>query len=226
MSNGKNLRMATEITILLADDHPVFRRGLGLMLASDARLQVVAEAADGSEALAQIRALQPDIAILDVNMPGQTGFDVARALQQSNLATRLIFLTMHRDEAIFNTALDLGAQGYLLKESAIEEIIACVKAVVSGEKFISPQLSTYLYNRASRATALVQQKATIQDLTPSERRVLKLIAEQHTSRAIADQLCISVRTVERHRENICTKLELRGSNALLKFALEHREKLL
>src|SRR5215467_5979196 len=99
MSNGKNLRMATEITILLADDHPVFRRGLGLMLASDSRLQVVAEAADGSEALAQIRALQPDVAILDVNMPGQTGFDVARALQQSDLATRLIFLTMHRDEA-------------------------------------------------------------------------------------------------------------------------------
>lgn len=218
--------MTNEITILLADDHPVFRRGLGLMLASDKQLQIVAEAANGTEALARVQELQPDIAILDVNMPGQTGFDVARELQSSDLATRLIFLTMHRDEAIFNTALDLGAHGYLLKESAIEEIIACVKAVAAGERFISPQLSTFLFNRASRASALVQQKATIQDLTPSERRVLKLIAEQHTSRAIADQLCISIRTVERHRENICTKLELHGSNALLKFALEHREQLL
>ena len=218
--------MRTEITLLLADDHPVFRRGLGLMLASDARLKVLAEAADGEDALARIRELQPDIAILDVNMPGQTGFDVARALQQLQLATQLIFLTMHRDEAIFNTALDLGAQGYLLKESAVEEIIACVKAVAAGQKFISPQLSTYLFNRASRVSALVQQKATLLDLTPSERRVLKLIAEQRTSREIADLLFISVRTVERHRENICAKLELRGSNALLKFALEHKEQLL
>ena len=218
--------MTTEITILLADDHPVFRRGLSLMLASDARLQVVAEATDGSEALARIQELQPDLAILDVNMPGQTGFDVARALQSSDLATRLIFLTMHRDEAIFNTALDLSAHGYLLKESAIEEIITCVKAVAAGQKFISPQLSTWLFNRASRATTLVQQKATIQDLTPSERRVLKLIAEQHTSREIAERLCISPRTVERHRENICHKLELHGSNALLKFVLEHKEQLL
>ncbi|HEX8999995.1 MAG TPA: response regulator transcription factor [Blastocatellia bacterium] len=218
--------MTNEITILLADDHPVFRRGLSLMLGSDKHLQVVAEAANGTEALARLRDLQPDIAILDVNMPGQTGFDVARELQSSPLATRLIFLTMHRDEAIFNSALDLGAHGYLLKECAIEEIIACVKAVAAGERFISPQLSTFLFNRASRAAALTQQKATIQDLTPSERRILKLIAEQRTSREIADLLFISIRTVERHRENICAKLELRGSNALLKFALEHRTQLL
>ena len=217
--------MATEISVLLADDHPVFRRGLGMMLASDPQIQIVGEAPDGTQALEKILALQPDIAILDVNMPGQTGFDVARALQSSDLATRIIFLTMHRDEGIFNTALDLGAQGYLLKESAIEEIQACVKAVAQGEKFISPQLSTFLLQRASRATAFVQQQPTLNDLTPSERRVLKMIAQQQTSREIADALCISIRTVERHRENICNKLALHGSNALLKFALEHKEQL-
>ncbi len=217
--------MAIEISILLADDHPVFRRGLGLLLASDPQIQIVAEAPDGTQALEKILALQPDIAILDVNMPGQTGFDVARALQSSDLATRIIFLTMHRDEGIFNTALDLGAQGYLLKESAIEEIQACVKAVAQGEKFISPQLSTFLLQRASRAAAFVQQQPTIHDLTPSERRVLSMIAQQQTSREIADTLCISIRTVERHRENICNKLSLHGSNALLKFALEHKEQL-
>ena len=217
--------MVTEISVLLADDHPVFRRGLGLMLSSDPQIQVVGEAADGTQALACIHELQPDIAILDVNMPGQTGFDVARALQLSDLATRIIFLTMHRDEGIFNTALDLGAQGYLLKESAIEEIQSCVKAVARGEKFISPQLSTFLLQRASRAAAFVRQQPTLHDLTPSERRVLTMIAQQQTSRTIADALCISIRTVERHRENICTKLELHGSNALLKFALEHKEQL-
>lgn len=217
--------MVTEISVLLADDHPVFRRGLGLMLSSDPQIQVVGEAADGTQALACIHELQPDIAILDVNMPGQTGFDVARALQLSDLATRIIFLTMHRDEGIFNTALDLGAQGYLLKESAIEEIQSCVKAVAAGEKFISPQLFTFLLQRASRTAAFVQPQPTLNDLTPSERRVLTMIAQQQTSRAIADTLCISIRTVERHRENICTKLELHGSNALLKFALEHKEHL-
>ena len=217
--------MVTEISVLLADDHPVFRRGLGLMLSSDPQIQVVGEAADGTQALACIHELQPDIAILDVNMSGQTGFDVARALHLSDLATRINFLTMHRDEGIFNTALDLGAQGYLLKESAIEEIQSCVKAVAAGEKFISPQLFTFLLQRASRTAAFVQPQPTLNDLTPSERRVLTMIAQQQTSRAIADTLCISIRTVERHRENICTKLELHGSNALLKFALEHKEHL-
>jgi DNA-binding NarL/FixJ family response regulator len=133
---------------------------------------------------------------------------------------------MHRDEGTFNTGLDLGARGYLLKESAIEEIIACVKTVATGERFISPQLSTFLFNRMNRATALRQQTPTIDELTLSERRVLKLIAEQRTSREIADILCISIHTVERHRENICSKLQVHGSNALLRFALENREQLL
>lgn len=218
--------MTNEINILIADDHPVFRRGLGLMLASDPQMQIVGEAADGTQALARIQELQPDIAVLDVNMPGLTGFEVARVLQQSDLAPRIIFLTMHRDEAIFNSALDLGAHGYLLKESAIEEILACIKTVAAGQKFISPQLSSFLLNRAQRAVAFVRQQPTLNDLTPSERRILKLIAEQRTSREVAELLCISLRTVERHRENICAKLELRGSNALLKFALEHKEQLL
>jgi len=212
-------------TILIADDHPVFRRGLGMIIATDRQFSVLDEAGDGTQALARIQALRPEIALLDVNMPQQSGIEVARAIQQQNLPTRVVFLTMHHDEATFNTALDLGACGYLLKESAVEEILACLKAVAAGQKFVSPQLSTFLINRSSRARRLHEQKPTLDDLTPTELRILKLIAEQKTTREIAELLFISPRTVERHRENICAKLELRGSNALLKFALENRQHL-
>ena len=210
-------------TVLLADDHPVFRRGLRMLIATDPQFNVLDEASDGAQTLSLIRQLQPDVVLLDINMPQQSGIDVARAIQQERLATRAIFLTMHRDEAMFNAALDLGAAGYLLKESAIEEILACLKAVAAGENFISPQLSTFLINRGNRARALQTHKPAINDLTPAELRVLKLISEHKTTREIAELLFISPRTVERHRENICAKLELRGSNALLKFALENKQ---
>jgi len=210
-------------TILIADDHPVFRRGLRMIISTDPLFNVLDEAADGAQALARIRELQPDVALLDINMPRQSGIEVARAVQLESLSTSIVFLTMHRDEATFNTALDLGASGYLLKESAVEEIVACLKAVAAGEKFVSPQLSTFLINRGSRARALQTQKPTLNDLTPTELRVLKLISEQKTTREIANLLFISPRTVERHRENICAKLELHGSNALLKFALENKQ---
>jgi len=218
--------MPNEMRLVLADDHPVFRVGLATMIAADARWRVVAEAANGPEALQQLQSLAPDIAILDVNMPGLSGLEVAREARRLRLPTRIIFLTMHRDEAHFNAALDAGARGYLLKESAIEEVIACLKAVAANENFISPPLATYLFNRRNRATALKRQTPTINELTPAERRVLRLIAEHKTTREIAEVLFISPRTVERHRENICAKLELHGSNALLKFALEHKSELL
>jgi len=213
-------------TVLIADDHPVFRRGLRMIISSDARFHVLEEAADGAQALARIQELQPAIAVLDVNMPQQNGIAVARALQQHGLRTRIIFLTMQHDEATFNTALDLGADGFLLKESAVEEILACLNAVAAGGKFISPQLSAFLVERGNRARALLEHKPALNELTPAELRVLKLIAAQKTSRDIAELLFISPRTVERHRENICAKLELRGSNALLKFALEHKQELI
>src|SRR5436190_9336001 len=215
----------SQVTVLIADDHPVFRRGLSMIIQSDEQLKIVAQAGNGKEALDLIGKLEPDVAALDVNMPEMTGFDVVRELKKLNLATEIIFLTMHKDEAMFNTALDLGAKGYLLKESAIEEIVAGIKAVATGENFISPALATFLFNRSRRNATFAAAKPTINDLTATERRILKMIAEDQTSREIADQLSISVRTVERHRQNICDKLEIHGSNALMKFALANKEQL-
>lgn len=217
--------MADEIRIVIADDHPIVRRGLRQAIESDEKLKVVAEADDGEAALRQIQELRPDVAVLDVEMPKLDGFGVARAVIGQRLAVEIIFLTMHKDEDIFNAAMDAGVKGYVLKDSAVSDIGGSIRAVSAGQSYISPQLSTYLLQRGRRAASLVRQRPALSQLTPTERRILKLIAENKTSREIAGELFVSPRTVENHRANICAKLELHGAHALLKFALEHRSEL-
>ncbi len=219
------MTMTNEIRIVIADDHPVYRRGLSMIIAAAPDLTIIAEAEDGEAALECIRREDPEVAVLDVDMPGKGGFDVVRALRELHLATEVVFLTMHKDEGLFNTALDLGVKGYVLKDSAITDIVAGIKAAAAGENYISAPLTTYLVKRSQRRASFAAAQPSINDLTPTELRILKLIAEQKTSREIAEQLFISVRTVERHRLNIGAKLDLHGSNALLKFALENKEQL-
>lgn len=214
--------MKPEISIVIADDHPVFRQGLRQIIEMEHSLKVVGEARDGAAALSMIEELKPDVAVLDINMPNMKGFDVAREIRQQGLKVGIIFLTMYDDERMFNEALNVGALGYLLKDSAISDIAESVRAVASGQHFISPSISRYLINRASRSATLSEKTPSLKDLTPSELRVLKLISEHQTSKEIAAQLFISYRTVENHRTNICQKLGIHGSNALIKFALEHK----
>ena len=214
--------MEPEISIVIADDHPVFRQGLRQGIEMERGLKVVGEAGDGEAALALIQELRPEVAVLDINMPNLKGFDVARRIGQQGLKVGVIFLTMYDDERMFNEALNVGALGYLLKDSAISDIAESVRAVASGRHFISPSISRFLVNRANRGAALSQKTPSLKDLTPAELRVLKLIGEHKTSKEIAAQLFISHRTVENHRTNICQKLGIHGSNALIKFALEHK----
>lgn len=214
-----------EIEIIVADDHPIFRRGLKAMIEAEADLKVTAEADNGETALDVICEHEPDIAILDLDMPKMDGFEVARQIQDKNLAVELIFLTMHNSESIFNTALDLGVKGYVLKDGALPEIIDAIHAVRKGKKYISQPLTTLLTNRGSRLTENFENRTRLQDLSAAERRVLKLVAQDKTSRQIADELFISIRTVDRHRANMSEKLNLRGANALLKFAVEYKSEL-
>jgi len=214
-----------EIKIIIADDHPIFRRGLRNVIEKAPGLIVLDEADDGNDALEKIRQLKPDIAVLDVNMPSMNGFDIARSLQHVRSAVKIVFLTMLNDENSFNAAMDLGVKGYVLKDSAVTEIVAGIKSVAAGRSYISPPLSEYVLNRGSRAAALAEEKPAIMELTPTERRILKMVSESKTSREIADILCIHFRTVENHRTNISQKLGLKGSNSLLKFALEHKSEL-
>jgi DNA-binding NarL/FixJ family response regulator len=217
--------MATETRIVIADDHPIFRRGLRAVIEAEAHLKVVAEASDGDTAIALITEHEPDVVILDLDMPGQDGFAVTRATLSRNMACAIIILTMHDNESLFNAALDLGVKGFVLKDSAMPEIIDCIKAVTAGRNYISPQLSIHLMTRGARSAALGRTTPGLRDLTPAELNILRLVAAEKTSRQIADELHISIRTVDRHRANICDKLNLHGSNALIRFAIARRSEL-
>jgi DNA-binding NarL/FixJ family response regulator len=214
-----------KIRIVIADDHPIFVKGLRQVLLADLSLEVVAEARDGDAALQCLQEHKPDVVVLDIEMPKKDGFEVVRALKTSQPDLAVLFLTMHKDEALFNAAVDLGVQGYVLKDSALAEIVEGVRTVAAGHSFVSPVLSSYLLGRRRRAQNLLAERPTLRDLTPTERRVLQLIADSKSSAQIAQELFVSVRTVEHHRANICAKLSLHGSNALLRFALAHRSEL-
>lgn len=215
-----------ETKILIADDHPVFLRGLSQIIREESRFNIVAEAGDGAKALEKIRELKPDIAILDVSMPKMNGFELARKLQAEQFKPELIFLTAYKDEEMFNEAFDLGAKGYVLKSSALDDIINCIETVVAGDYCISPVLTNFLVKRRSNSDTLERDKPGLKDLTPTELKIVKLVAESKSSKEIAAELFVSYRTIENHRSNICTKLGLSGSNSLMKFALENRSKLL
>jgi DNA-binding NarL/FixJ family response regulator len=217
--------MIMPIKILIADDHPIFRRGLRGVIEEDSRFSVVGEAGDGIEALRLIGEFNPDIVVADINMPNMDGLELASAVREKYPLASVVILTMHKDKAMFDAALDSGARGYMLKENAVADINECLKTVSIGGHYITPSLSGFLINRAARVSEFNEQTPSLKILTKTERRVLRLVAEDKTSREIAEMLFIHPRTVDNHRTNICQKLNLHGSHALLRFALTHKSEL-
>ncbi len=211
-----------KLHIVIADDHPIFREGLRKVIERDPQLEVVGEAENGEVAIARITELRPDVAVLDIDMPLRDGFAVLRALNDAKLETKTIFLTMHNNGELFHSAFEQGVSGYVLKDGAIAEIVTSIRTVASGKNFISPELSTFALEHKAPVPG---RNAIIHRLTPTEKRILHLIAEEKTSREIADKLFVSIRTVEHHRSHICEKLDLSGFNALVKFALAHKSEL-
>jgi DNA-binding NarL/FixJ family response regulator len=217
--------MEREIKIITADDHPIVRQGLKMMIEADSSLTIVAQAGDGESALKLIEEHRPDVAVLDIDMPKMDGFEVVRELQRRGLEIEVVFLTMHGEKEVFQAAMDLGVNGYVLKDSATTDIVSSIKAVADGRPFISPSLSGLLLNRRRRSDELEKERPGLHSLSPTEFKILKLIAEEKTSKEIGERLFISHRTVETHRTNICRKLELQGSLALVKFAVTHKSEL-
>jgi DNA-binding NarL/FixJ family response regulator len=215
--------MQTDINIILADDHPFIRQGLRATIEREPNLKVLAEAGDGRTALALIQSLRPQVAILDIDMPEMDGFSVARQVRQQKLPVEIIFLSIHREEEFLNRALELDAKGYVTKDSAVTDIITGIRAVAGGQHYVSPALASILV--AQRRQTAAPRREGLANLSPTERQVLKLIAEYKTSKEIAETLGISPLTVKTHRQNISLKLDVQGNHGLMKFALEHQAEL-
>jgi DNA-binding NarL/FixJ family response regulator len=208
----------TKTRILLADDHALVRRGVRLILDGEPDLQVVAEAGDGAEAIAKARSQEIDLAILDIAMPRLTGLQAARELSRLRPGLRILMLTMHDNEQYFFEALRAGAAGYVLKSVADRDLIQACRAAMRGEPFLYPgAVNALIRNYLDRLRRGGEAPEDV--LTPREEEILKLVAEGHSSKAIADTLVISVKTVERHRANMLQKLGMRDRLQLTRYAI-------
>jgi len=213
--------MADKIKLIIADDHHIFRKGILSIVSEDADIEITGEAANGDDALRLIEENKPDIAILDIDMPGLSGLDVARKVKSQKLSTKIVILTIHKDKEYFDEALELDIKAYVLKESIANDLLDCIKRVAAGEYYISSAISGYLVEKNKSSG----KQTDIEKLTNAEKEILKLIAQNKTSAQIAGELFRSVRTVENHRNNICSKLGLKGPHALLLFAIQHKSQL-
>ena len=202
-------------SIIIADDHPLILKGLNDFL-REKNYEVLGSAVNGKDAFRMIKEHEPDIAILDIRMPFYTGLEIAKKCNDENLSTKIIIITFEKDEAIYNEAKELHIYGYVLKEFALAELENCIDAVLEGKRYFSPELIQYL--------EISETPEELELLTPTEKEVLKLIAKNNTGVEIGEILCISTRTVEKHKSNIIKKFNLsHKQNSLLIWAKENQE---
>ncbi|PKA83179.1 LuxR family two component transcriptional regulator [Ulvibacter sp. MAR_2010_11] len=211
--------MAKKETIITADDHPLLLKGLNDFLL-EKNFNIIGSGNNGREAYNLITKLNPDIAIIDIQMPFMSGLEIAQKCKTNGITTKIILITLHKERDLYQQAQDLNIFGYVLKEFALEEIETCIKTVSSGKPFFSPEIKDLLGSNN-------MEENSLKNLTPSEKKILKLIANDKTNKEIASLLFISYRTVEKHRSNIISKLDLEHkTNSLLIWAKEHQEKLI
>jgi len=205
--------------ILIADDHGVLRAGLRALLSDGSDIEVVGEAADGSQTLRLAADLKPDVILLDVSLPDMTGIEVTRQLQQIPDAGRVLILTVHEDESLLQEAIRAGAAGYIIKRAVESELIDAIRAVWRGDLYVHPAMTRALLKEI--APAPVTHQDLVEAPTPREIDVLRFIAQGYTNRQTAEALNISVRTVESHRANLMDKLGLRSRVELVRYAKEN-----
>lgn len=212
--------MSDQIRVMLADDHLVVRSGLCMLLEAKPDMEIVAEAESGREAVEKARALRPDVILMDIQMPDMNGIEAAERIKSISPQTAVLALTMHEDDHYFFEMLHAGASGYVPKRAAPDELINAIRTVHAGQVFLYPSLASRLVQDYLKRAAAGDQPLVHDDLTPRELEVLTLIAGGMTNAEIGERLVISVKTVDRHRENIMRKLNLHSRIDLVKYALK------
>ena len=213
-------------TVLIADDHPIFMTGIKMVIKNNIpEADLVGEAANGIDAYNLIMAVKPDIAILDYEMPTLKGVDVCKRALAENSATRFIIITGHNEKQFFNEAMDSGIKGYLLKNHLVDELVKCMRCVGAGRQYVDPEIGNFLVDYQLKKNFPANIGELYSSLTPTEKVIIKMISESKSSSDIAGQMFISEHTVENHRANISRKLNLKGKNSVLKFAIQYSEML-
>ncbi len=207
--------------VILADDHNVVRKGIRALLEKSGDIEVIGEASDGQEAVDLVERLLPDVLVIDIAMPRLNGIEATRRVGDLRLATQVVILSAHSDEALVRQALHSGARGYLLKQSVTEELLLAIHAASRGETFLSPAISGIVLDDFLSRRSDSQGLSPLDRLTPREREVLQLIAEGHTNVQMAKILNISVKTVERHRASLMNKLDVHDIAGLTRVAIKH-----
>lgn len=207
-----------KIRILLVDDHPVVLEGIRSCLAKDKHIEIIGEASDGEEAIQKAKALHPDVVLMDISLRGMTGLDATRLLSEAVPGAKVLALTVHSDRQYVREMLQSGARGYILKDASPSELIHAIESVNSGHAFFCPGISQVVLNDYAQEVREADRSRT-PELSKREQEVLVLIADGHSNREIAEQLGVSSRTVETHRERIMRKLDIHNVAELTKFAI-------
>ena len=211
---------ARKQTIVIAEDYTILREGLRSLISSNPDFEVVAEAGDGQEAINFVEKLKPDLILMDLSMPRMNGMDAIREIRRRVPETKIVVLTIHKTEEYILEALKAGADGYVLKDVTHDELIMAAKNVLRGKRYLSPGISETVLEGYLQGRKTVKHQTSWETLTHREREVLKLIAEGHRNKEIAEYLCISVKTIDRHRSNLMKKLDLHNVSALTALAIE------
>ncbi len=208
-----------KIRVLIADDHTLVREGLRALLQGEGGFEVIAEASNGHEAIERALEMRPDVILMDIGMPGLDGLEATRQVVKASPGIRVLVLTVHEAEDYFFRALEAGAQGFLVKDAASTELVAAVRAVHQGGMFLHPPLAKRLVEDYLGRVSSGEERSSYDELTPREREILKLIGEGNTNQEIADQLSLSINTVQTHRSRIMDKLNLHSRAQLMKYAV-------
>jgi two-component system response regulator NreC len=212
--------MSQKYRIVIAEDHTILREGLRSLLSSSPEFEVVGEAEDGREAIQCVVKYKPDLILTDLSMPRMNGMEAIRQIKRQSPKTKILVLTVHRAEEYILSTFKAGADGYLLKDSTHAELVMAVKKILSSKHYISPEISERVIEGYLEGRKTLKTRTSWETLTPREREILKLIAEGYKNKKIADELCISVKTVEKHRANLMEKLDLHSVQALTALAME------